>query len=127
MRWLFLDSSERGLLRLALMPEAGRLIQKTIRRPRVNVPVEVASFMDVGDTKDLTGICVVAGPGSFSAVRSGVLAANLLARFLHVPLAGVSVAEASDLSVLRGRLAMNDVPAVSYVAPVYDAEPNITC
>ena len=127
MHWLFLDSSSRDLLRMAVLPASGRIRAKTVHKQRVNVPSTLAAFFDPEDLKNASGVCVVAGPGSFSAVRGGVLAGNLLARFLNIPLTGVSVDESVDLPALRHRLASGDVPAVSYVAPVYDAEPNITC
>jgi len=59
-------------------------------------------------------------------VRVGVLYANLLARFLKKPLVGVSVQQAVSLSTLSRDLAHGVHPTVSYAAPVYDAEPNIT-
>jgi len=77
-------------------------------------------------TRDILGICVVAGPGSFSSVRSGVLDANLLARLWRVPLVGVTVEDAQDLPALARRLAAEHSRGAAYVAPIYDAEPNIT-
>ena len=72
------------------------------------------------------GICVVAGPGSFSSIRVGVLYANLLSRLLRLQLVGVSVEDATDRSALVERL-KNHAPSPNvYVAPVYDMEPNIT-
>ena len=125
MAWLFLDthqslSSRFGWLLTGAAPEI-----KTIqgRSPRM-----LTSLARVWSTqrKDLKGICVVAGPGSFSSVRTGVLYANLLSRFLHVPLVGVSVDDAASLSgletIMRKRSSLPDL----YVAPIYDAEPNIT-
>jgi tRNA A37 threonylcarbamoyladenosine modification protein TsaB len=74
------------------------------------------------------GVCVVAGPGSFSSVRTGVLYANLLSRLLRIPLVGVTVEEASDLDALSRRLLDTRYSKLEtrYVAPIYDAEPNIT-
>lgn len=72
------------------------------------------------------GIVVVAGPGSFSAVRTGVLDANLLSRFLRLPLYAVTVTETAQLDRLVERLEAGEFVPQSYVAPVYDAEPNIT-
>ncbi len=78
--------------------------------------------------RTMSGVCVVAGPGSFSAVRSGVIAANLLSRFLHAPLIGISVTDAQDLgSVARHLEGLAQTSSAStFIAPVYDAEPNIT-
>ncbi len=76
--------------------------------------------------KELAGIVVVAGPGSFTSVRTGVLQANLLARFLKVPLYSASIEETEDLHDLTARLQAGELMASGYVAPIYDAEPNIT-
>ncbi len=127
MSWFFLDTSARGVVRLALLPRAGRIRSRMVRRARPNAVVECAAFLALTERKKLSGVCVVAGPGSFSAVRSGVLVANLLARVRGVPLVGVSVAEASLLPALRDRLASGELATMPYVAPVYDQEPNITC
>lgn len=127
MSWLFIDSSSRGELRLAVLPRTGRIRAKTVRRPRVNAPSAMSAFFTADDISAASGVCVVAGPGSFSAVRGGVIAGNLLARLGAKTLVGVSVDEARDLAALRNRLAAGSVPASPYVAPVYDAEPNITC
>ncbi len=72
------------------------------------------------------GVCVVAGPGSFSAIRTGVLYANLLARLLKRPLIALSVAESATLEDIQASLKQRYSNPVEYVAPVYDAEPNIT-
>ncbi|MCI0479730.1 hypothetical protein L0Y59_04245 [Candidatus Uhrbacteria bacterium] len=76
--------------------------------------------------RDVAGVCVVEGPGSFSSVRGGVVVADVLARCLDVPLAGIDVAEASDLARLAERLQGGEVPLADTVLPRYDAEPNIT-
>lgn len=75
---------------------------------------------------DLSGICVVRGPGSFSAIRTGVLYANLLSRLLRLPLFSISAEEAADLRRVAKRLEYGALRSASYVAPVYDREPNIT-
>jgi tRNA A37 threonylcarbamoyladenosine modification protein TsaB len=126
MSWVFIDSSARGVLRLALMPARGRIRSRTIRRTRIHVPSALASFVSVDALRHAEGVCVVAGPGSFSAIRAGVLVANVMARALGKPLAGVSVAQAAHLSVLRDALAHGAIASSAYVAPVYDQEPNIT-
>ncbi|MEN9557721.1 MAG: tRNA N6-adenosine threonylcarbamoyltransferase [Candidatus Parcubacteria bacterium] len=131
--WFFIDTHERGVIRLARFPVRGTIrtrvcrIAPGSRRAGVNVPALCHAFFGIPQKTALQGVCVVAGPGSFSAVRSGVLVGNLLARMVGCPLVGVSVSEGSDLSMLRAQLMAGDRPAVGYVAPVYEAEPNITC
>lgn len=120
MAWLFIDTTRADQFRVGyLVP---KISLKTIQgRAHGLLP----AIMRLPKTK-IDGVCVVQGPGSFSAVRTGTLIANLLARLWKKPLVGVSVEEASDLSVLSERLSKKGVKSSAYVAPVYDAEPNIT-
>lgn len=127
MYWLFIDTSKRGRMRLALLPERGHM-KSASRKVMPGAAVSaLARFIAPTAAANLDGIGVVAGPGSFSAVRSGVLIANLLSRVFGLPLYGLSKNEAADLSQVRERLRSGSVKSSPYVAPVYDAEPNITC
>ena len=77
----------------------------------------------------LEGVVVVAGPGRFSAIRVGVLTANILARWYRVPLFGVSyeeVATEDGLYRVFEEIVSHRRVGTSYVAPLYDREPNIT-
>lgn len=122
--WLFLDSSERGFARVALL--GLRIAVRTVRG-KGRIVHALAALIPRDRLSLVQGVCVVAGPGPFSAVRSGVLAGNVLARMLHVPLYRVLRDEAADLSQIRDGLRQGRLKRVSYVAPLYDAEPNITC
>ena len=52
-------------------------------------------FEETGlDIKNIEGLCVATGPGSYSGLRGGLAAAKSLAQVLNVPLAGVSTLEA---------------------------------
>lgn len=80
-------------------------------------------------SESLEGVAVVAGPGRFSAIRVGVLTANLLARWYHVPLFAVSCEEAATESgrqELFQEIANHCRTESAYVSPLYDREPNIT-
>jgi len=133
MDWLFIDTHARGTCRLGWL---GHVVRE---RRGERGGVDVRSFE--GKTGDLLarlakwwpkwrqkikGVCVVAGPGSFSAVRGGVLIANILSRLTGLPLVGVKVGQAADLKALAAELAAGRLSAVAYVAPEYDAAPNIT-
>lgn len=123
MAWLFIDTHENGRVQSAWL-EAGRVKKHIDHQGRASIllPLLVKDIL----THPPEGVCVVEGPGSFSAVRGGVLDANLLARFLRVPLVAVPASHAENLEVLAARLHSGDVSATSYVAPIYDQEPNIT-
>ncbi|HVM90813.1 MAG TPA: hypothetical protein VMU11_02875 [Verrucomicrobiae bacterium] len=123
MAWLFLDTHENGRVRLAWF-ERGIVLKAVEKEGRASVLLPlIAKELP---KKKLEGVCVVQGPGSFSAVRGGVLDANLLSRLLRVPLVPVSASEALDLATIAARLASAELAASEYVAPIYDAEPNIT-
>ncbi|MFA6429552.1 MAG: hypothetical protein WCV84_03585 [Patescibacteria group bacterium] len=126
MAWLFLDTHATGIVRFGFL-EGGAVAVTTeaLRAPALLPQVALA----LRDRPLPEGVCVVKGPGTFSSVRSGVLDANLLARWWGVPLVGVDSAEATEerLPALSSLLqTQGKEMAQSYIAPVYDAEPNIT-
>lgn len=122
MSWIFIDAHERGRMRLAVLPQAGDLREKTVEG-RVSPVVALSAFVRPADR--IEGVCVVRGPGPFSVIRAGVLVANVMARMKKVPLVGVAAGEADDLLALRDALFAKKYTASRYVAPVYDADPNI--
>ena len=76
------------------------------------------------DLAKAKGVCVVAGPGTFSSIRTGTLVANLLARVYNLPLLAIKAPEADDLMALTSSLPKRR--PTGYAAPIYDQEPNIT-
>lgn len=125
MPWLFIDTSTAGLCRFGLLGGKKNEVREVAARSGSLLPL-LSKHVGLAKIKRAQGICVVAGPGSFSSVRGGVLAANLLSRILNLPLVGVSVAEARGVSALARRLLKHELVPVSFVPPVYAAEPNIT-
>lgn len=123
---LFIDTHDRTLIRFASWEESGSIRVSDYVGLREPLLHRLSEFFPHESLDELTGVCVVEGPGTFSSVRSGVLVANLLSRLYHIPLYGVSKNDAEDLEVLRQRIASKKLPSRSYVAPVYDQEPNIT-
>ena len=123
-RWLFIDTSQKGTFRSGMIgPGAvrvrrGRGRASGLLRHLENLRMSVISCAD--------GICVVVGPGSFSAVRVGVLVANVLARWWKKPLVGIEVHEAENIKQLVDDLDQGRKIPQSFVEPRYDAEPNIT-
>ena len=76
----------------------------------------------------LRGICVVAGPGSFSALRIGIATANALAWTLKIPVVGARKAEFKDFDELvnLASVKLKTAKAGNIVKPHYGKEPNIT-
>ena len=120
MAWLFIDTTRADQFRVGYL--GSRISIKTIQGRAHGLLPAIMRLSKI----EIHGICVVQGPGSFSAVRTGTLIANLLARLWKKPLVGVSVEDALDLPVLSERLLKKGVTSSTYIAPVYDAEPNIT-
>lgn len=126
MAWLFLDTHAAGSGRVGwLMSDAhkSRAIKISGRSKHFLSAIQ-RLVKRAGSLPE--GICVVAGPGTFSAVRGGVLYANLLARLWRLPLVGIRVDQAVSLKILARELFNRLHLDVSYVAPLYDREPNIT-
>lgn len=125
MSWLFIDTTVAGTCRVGVLIENGKGIHTVAARSGSLLPL-LAAKIGLSALKKTDGVCVVAGPGSFSSVRGGVLVANLLSRFLKKPLVGIPVSESKDLAALFEQLRKRDILSQPFVAPVYDAEPNIT-
>ena len=123
MTFLFIRSTEPSLFSVGTLGPKGAELSSVALRSHA-ILGEVMSVRR--KVKKLDGICVVAGPGSFTAVRTGVLIANLIARLDRIPLYGIAAAQAQDLDGLYRDLAAGAVPTSGYVAPTYTSEPNIT-
>ncbi len=122
MAYLFIEAVAPAEFRVGLLDKTGHRITAVMKRSHAIL----GEVMKATRKTKLKGICVVSGPGSFTAVRTGVLIANVLARLHRLPLYGVDASQAADLDGLFRDLAAGAVPASGYVAPVYSSEPNIT-
>lgn len=72
--------------------------------------------------KDISGIVVYTGSGSFTGLRIGTTVANTIAYGLEVPI--VSASENDWIE--KGVELLKNHKAGNYVSPKYDSEPNIT-
>lgn len=121
--WLFIDSAVSGNSRVGILGASRASVRSVKGRTSVLLP----AIAKLGAALEgIRGVVVVRGPGSFSAIRGGVLIANLIARLRRVPLIGVSPSDAEDLPRLVQGLASNAFSPERMIEPVYDAEPNIT-
>lgn len=73
-------------------------------------------------TKELTGLIVFTGAGSFTGLRIGTTVANALAYSNETPI----VAGEGDGWIMDGMKKLPDAKLEQYVIPTYDREPNIT-
>lgn len=125
MGWLFIDTSLPNEFRMGTFSSDEVKVKSYEGRARELLPM-ISRKVPSATVRQLDGICVVYGPGSFSAVRGGVVAANILSRAWRIPLVGVSREEAEDLAQLAQDVVTKKKLPTSYVMPTYDAEPNIT-
>lgn len=75
-----------------------------------------------GDLKNISGIGVMEGPGSFTGLRIGLTVANTLADSLGVPIVGETGEDWQEKALERLELGENQ----RIILPIYGAEPHIT-
>ena len=125
MAWLFIDTSQPNVFRMGTLAAGDTRVVSYEGRAHELLPM-IARKLSPTKLRQLEGICVVHGPGSFSAVRGGVIAANVLSRVWKLLLVGVSCVEVEELEQLAQDLATKKKSPTGYVTPTYIAEPNIT-
>lgn len=69
---------------------------------------------------NIKGIAVVTGPGSFTAIRIGVVVANTLAWSLGIPVIGFRINKEIDFNKFR------NIKGYKSVSATYGKKPNIT-
>ena len=133
---LFIDSSTEKL-RLWLKNDDFEVnFEKTLGREMAkNILVEIKEFLaeNGANWQNLRGICVFAGPGSFTGLRIGVTVANTLADSLKIPIIGEKNSDGSkndgenlenwrEIALEKLNSGADDKIAL----PFYGAEANIT-
>ncbi len=125
MNWFFINTHERNLAVLGFLADNNNSIKKYKVKPGALMKVFNKNFTKQ-DIAKAEGIILVTGPGSFSAIRAGVLIGNLLARIYQKPLYAISNKDSCDLPRLISRIQKSKLAPTNYAEPVYDAKPNIT-
>lgn len=74
------------------------------------------------DTKDIDGVIVYTGTGSFTGLRIGTSVANAFAYGLEVPV----VTSSGENWIVNGIVKLKSAKSGNYALPKYDSEPNIT-
>ena len=78
--------------------------------------------MDNAVYKDLTGIIIFTGEGSFTGLRIGTTVANSLAYSLQIPI----TSSKEPNWIMEGNKKLRKAKLGDLVVPEYDSEPNIT-
>lgn len=73
-----------------------------------------------GGFKELAGVAIVPGPGRFTAVRLGVVAANAIGLAQNIPVRAVEKNDLITISKFAKRKKFQPI------VPIYGAEPSIT-
>jgi tRNA threonylcarbamoyladenosine biosynthesis protein TsaB len=129
---LLIDTTRPQALSLGLSARGALVAEKNIDFDHHSADILLPAIIDLLQSVkqtvgNLTGLAVVTGPGSFSAVRSGVVTANGLSYGLQLPLVAIAAQQSPDMAALikvaTAQLA-NARPQV--VSPNYGKEPTIT-
>lgn len=79
------------------------------------------------EISDISGIAVVTGPGGFTALRIGVVTANVLAYALDIPVIGLTLNEFKNNRELVAQAInkLKNTKSGGVIMPEYGREPNI--
>lgn len=125
--YLYLNTTERDSFRVALVDKGVVKKDKTISSARAHSEKLLKTINQLlvqtkKSVKDIAGIAVVQGPGSFTSLRVGITTANALGFALDIPVVGVSP-ETEPAKVARF---FNKKTAKRIVLPKYGSAPHIT-
>lgn len=122
--YLLLNTSEKSLITLTLFDETF-LEQKTYPVENRELLSCVDSFLQEKklNKKDVQGIVTIVGTGAFTSTRIATTVANAWAYVEKIPVAAISLEEASEPQKLISKLL--EQPVGMYVSAMYSAEPNI--
>lgn len=127
--YLFINTTEQGKIRIALF-NGKSIVSSMNKSGTVKLTEKLVFFItqllikQKLAFKDLNGIIVVTGPGSFTSVRIGCVIANTLAQVLKIGIYGAHADKLnSDQLIIK---AIKKIKKNRYVLPFYDREPNIT-
>ncbi|MFH1386379.1 MAG: tRNA (adenosine(37)-N6)-threonylcarbamoyltransferase complex dimerization subunit type 1 TsaB [bacterium] len=98
MRILGLSSATK-VISLGLIDEEKVLVETTMANPQAEKLVFYLEEAGV-DPKQLDGVAVTQGPGSYSGLRGGLAMAKTLAQTLKIPIVGISTLEAIAYNII---------------------------
>lgn len=120
--YLCIDSQERNNHHLILF-EKGKKKETNGSHPFLLVSIESFLKSEGLSKKDIEGIVVVVGKGTFSSVRMAVTLANAWHYSLHIPILSISPDELSHLDICIDQL--QSQKESGYILPQYSGPPNI--
>ena len=131
--FLFINSLQEGKISLALFknPSSIQWFKRSIKsksRENILVILDKVLKQNKKKIKDIQGIVVVNGPGSFVGIRIALSVANALAWSLNIPIQGVNLCFGKTNKDLINKSWSQISKRKKYraVQPFYGQEPNIT-
>jgi len=128
--YLYINTTERDSFEIALFDKDFVIKKKRVQSHRKHSEKLLKSIEQIlsskkAQLKDVQGIMVVRGPGSFTSLRIGITTANALAFGLNIPVKGVDKVE--NLNIITSSIdnifkSKNKI----IVIPEYGREPHIT-
>lgn len=113
---------------LYLFDQSGKQLDKLIWLAHRELSVTILNKIDEIlqnnnlELKNLTGLVVFKGPGSFTGLRIGITVLNTIAYSLGIPIVGETDIEWIKLGIQK----LKDNSKPMFVVPSYGSEPNIT-
>jgi tRNA threonylcarbamoyladenosine biosynthesis protein TsaB len=113
---------------LGLLSPVGEILKRQEweagRQLSVQLPGAIDEILGSADInyKDISGIVVYEGPGSFTGLRIGITILNTMAHELKIPIAGSTGEEWIEVGLDK----LKETKSGTIVMPVYGGEANIT-
>lgn len=125
--YLYLNTTERDSFRVALIDKGVVKKDKTISSARAHSEKLLKTIHQLlvqtkKSVKDIAGIAVVAGPGSFTSLRVGITTANALSYALAIPAQGVK----PNCELSRVEFLFKKKKSSNIILPEYGQLPHIT-
>ncbi|OQX71215.1 hypothetical protein B6D52_02260 [Candidatus Parcubacteria bacterium 4484_255] len=130
--FLFINSLQEKKISLALFENPSHIqwFEKRVDKSKENILIilDKALKQSKKKIKDIHGIVVVNGPGSFVGIRIALSVANTLGWALSIPIKGVNLSKGKTNSDLIKKSWPQICKRKKYraVHPFYNQEPNIT-
>lgn len=122
--YLYIDTTEKESFDIALLDRGSVIKKKRVKSIRKHSEkllksIDMMLKSEKARLKDILGILVVRGPGSFTSLRIGIATANALAYGLQVSIKGID--KDQDLDDIASLIKKSD----NIVIPEYGREPDI--
>lgn len=127
--YLFINTADSEKIILAFIADNGQILIKKKIEAKYKQSEKLLLNIDkiLKDIKDIKGIMVIKGPGSFTALRIGVVTANTLAWALHIPIIGIKLDNKQNEELIKiGVENLKKIKKFKQVMPEYGMEPNIS-